>query len=231
MNTRSTIVFLLLVVPICRADIIYNVDFENPPHVLDAPVVTGGGSDRPSGTTGNVVVRDSPGDFTTQVASLEPAGSMGFNPGTPSSAGLVLISWDMAILSLGGNPGAAFMAVQGSAAGAVGLIFNQDLTIDDGGGMQVGVFALGQQVHFEYAFDLDNDFYNLSMNGSPVQSNQSLDPAFDIQNVLFTRDSFADPDYAIDNFQWQTIPEPSTFLLTVLGLFVFGLRRRNGSRI
>ncbi len=70
------------------ADVIYNVDFENPPHIVDQQIVVGSGSDRPQFADTSVIVRDSPADFTTQAASLEPAGAMTLSPGITFSEGL-----------------------------------------------------------------------------------------------------------------------------------------------
>lgn len=209
-----------------RADVIYNVDFENPPHVVDQPVVTGSGSDTPSGADPSVIVRTGVADFTTQVASLEPAGAMNFFSATPSSTDIALISWDLAMLSFGtgGGPDTAAIAIQSSAAGSIIVDFRDDFDIQVGG-VSVGSFTLAQQDTFLFAFDLNSDMYDFSLNGSPVLTDQPLGSSFDIQNVLFSRENLENPSYAVDNFQWTVIPEPSTIVLMLLALGGLALGR------
>jgi len=231
MKPLSLLCGVLILIPLAHADIIFDVDFESPPHTLDAPVTRCSGNDVASSTSGDVVVRDSLADFTTQVASLEPAGAMSFSQAVPVSAGLVTISWDMAIIDLGPTgPETAGILIQssGGGGGPQALFFNDDLTIDQGSGT-LGTFTLGEQDHFEYLFDLDNDLYSFSINGSPAISSDPLGAAFDVQNVVFGADFLAGPDYAVDNFQWSVIPEPSSLLLMLvagLGLWLRRLRVR-----
>lgn len=218
-----------------RADIIYSADFESPPHTLDSPVATGGGNDQPSGTIGSVIARSGVADFSSQVASLEPAGLMGFYYEPTSASGLVLLSWDMAMLSFGsgGLMNSAQLSIDPSnGAGGAPIIISwqQDFDIVLSG-TTVGSFTLGQQDHYELLLDLDSDTYDFALNGIPVQTNQALAATFNVQNVVFGSENLQDPSYAVDNFRWEVVPEPSTWLLISTGCLaaVYG-RRIAGSK-
>lgn len=207
-----------------RSDLVYSVDFENPPHVVDQQVVTGSGTDRPSFADTSVIVRDGPADFTTQVASLEPAGAMSFSPGTVFTTGIALVSWDMAMISLGSSgPETAAIALNPSPgpASPIVIFFMEDLSIELSlGGVDpsdVGSFVLGQQDGFAVQIDLDNGLYDFSMNGSVVLNDQPLGSDWNLSDVSFSRDNLADPTYAVDNFEWEIIPEPGTVFLLALG--------------
>lgn len=209
-------------------DMIYNVTFEDPPHTLNAAVVSGSGNDRPIWTVGSVITRSGIADFATQVASFEPAGQMGFYYEPASSSGLLLLSWDMAITDYGpGGPDTAAVLIQTSPSGNGSLSMfwqtDNDFRI---GGTTAATFTVGQQDHYEFLLDLDNDRYDFGFNGVAVLTNQSLDASFDVQNVLFGAENLRAPTYAVDNFQWNVVPEPSTWLLISTGCLaaVYGRR-------
>jgi hypothetical protein len=200
------------------ADYIFNVDFEDPPHTVNQQVVTGDAVNLPTGADPTVIIRTNLADFTTQVASLEPAGAMGFMPDTSVQNGLVSLRWDLAMISLGGGSGfsSAAVAIQSTSDGGLSLEFLDDMTITLNG-MNIGTFSLGESDHYEFLFSLDTDVYGLTLNGAPVLADQPLSATFDLQNVLFSRANLEDPTYAVDNFKWEIIPEPSTAILLLLG--------------
>jgi hypothetical protein len=211
------------------ADFIFNVDFEDPPHVVDQQVVTGSAFNLPTGADPTVMVRTNIGDFSTQVASLEPAGAMGFFYAPSVTSGAVRLSWDMAVISLGTGGGldTAAIAIQSSPEGIGDVFIDYEYDYDlEIAGVDVGTYTLGQQDHLEFFFDLDSDSYNVWLNSALVLSNQALNPTFDIQNVLFSRENLQNPSYAVDNFQWEIIPEPSTMVLLVVGAAGLIISRR-----
>lgn len=214
-----------------RADFIYNVDFENPPHVLGSPVVTGAGSDVPSSTTGNVIVRDSLGDFTNQLASFESGGGMSFNPSGVFTAGLVFVRWDLAMLATGGvEPEQGVVTLDPEpASGGSSLVLHFMIDGDiEFNGMDIGTYTLGVHDQFQISMDLDNDHYSLFINGSQLLTNEILASDWSPDLLGFGTGFLASPDYAVDNFQWGIIPEPSTaILLGALGLAV-GRPRKDG---
>lgn len=211
--------FIAVALPPSLGDTIYNVSFEDPPHTIDTAVATGVGmNDRPDLTIGTVVTRAGLADFSTQVASLEPAGLMRFFVSTPSSAGLVTLSWEMAILSFGpgGLSDTAQVTIEPSGVAPLVMSWQRDydFTID---GANVATFALGQHDHYEILLDLDNDTYDFALNGTAVMTNQALNSSFDVHYVSFGSENLQSPSYAVDNFSWETIPEPSTWLLMTTG--------------
>lgn len=217
----ASVLVMALAATSASADIgiIYNVTFEDPPHTLNSAVSTGAGmADRPNSTIGAVITRSGLADFTTQVASLEPAGSMNFLSSTPIASGLILLSWDMAILSFGpgGNPNTAMVTIEPSGCPAIVMIWQRDFDfqIDY---TNVAVFSSGRKDHYEFLIDLDNDRYDFSFNGTPVHTDQSLHSSFDIHFVSFGAEYLQSPSYAVDNFRMEIIPEPSTFLLISTG--------------
>lgn len=213
------------------SDLVYSVDFENPPHVVDQQVVTGSGTDKPFFADTSVVVRDGPADFTTQAASLEPAGAMTFLPGTVFTAGIALISWDLAMISSGsGGPTTAAISINPSPgpSSPIFVFFQTDLSIEVDGN-SIGSFTMGEQDHYDFVIDIDNGLYDFSLNGGLVLDDQPLDSGWDLRDVSFSRENLEDPTYAVDNFEWQVVPEPSSMLLIVLGgiSFVVQWVRRN----
>lgn len=230
MRSRYLPLAMLLATTVATsADYIFDVDFEDPPHVVNQQVVAGDAVNMPTYAETTVFIRTNLADFTTQVASLEPAGAMGFMPDTSVQSGLVSLRWDLAMVSLGGGSGfsSAAVAIQSTSDGGLSLEFLVDMTITLNG-MNVGTFSLGESDHYEFLFSLDTDVYGLTLNGAPVLADQPLGATFDLQDVLFSRANLEDPTYAVDNFRWEIIPEPSTLLMMLLGgisLVVQRLRR------
>lgn len=230
---KRTLILVVVVaavaVPPSFGDMIYNVTFEDPPHTLNSPVATAEGMvDRPRGTIGSVITRDGVADFSSQVASLEPAGLMSFFVSTPVNSGLVTLSWDLAMIDYGPNgpPEAAVLIQTGSGgSGTMSLYWESDSDFRIGP-QNVATVTLGEQDHYEFLFDLDNDVYDFAFNGAPILTNQALDASFDIQNVLFGAENTRAPTYAVDNFRWEVVPEPSTWLLISTGCLaaVYGRR-------
>jgi len=219
MKTSPTAVVVLLSLALAvEGDFIFNVDFEDPPHVVNQQVVTGSAVDLPTGADPTVMIRTNLADFTTQVASLEPAGAMGFFYAPSVASGLVRLSWDLALIDHGPGSGfeSAAVGVQSSGGGGLNIFYLKDMTITLNG-MNVGTCTTGVSDNFSFVFDLNADIYDFSMNGSSVLTNQALGASFDLQNVVFSRDSDEFPSYAVDNFQWEVIPEPSASVLMLLG--------------
>lgn len=227
---RSLLIFLVFsLAQFTVADLIFDVDFDNPPHVLDAAVAAGIASDRPSSVVPNVVVRDSLGDFTTHFASFEGGGIMGFNPSAVFSSGVALFSWDMAMLSTGGiELEQARVSIDPEpATGGSSLIFHFMLGGDiEFNGSVISTYTFGLHDTFEVAVDLDNDLFDVNLNSSAVLTDQPLIPDWSPDLVVFGGGFLADPRYVVDNFTWLTVPEPSTFLFTLLGLLLVVRNRR-----
>jgi hypothetical protein len=221
---------------ICQShgDIIYDVSFEDPPHVVDSPVVIGSGTDRPTGTQGDTMIRVGIGDFASQVAVIGPSSAsiMAFSPGTIFSSGLVSLSWDLAMLSMSAGlyqAGVSFEPDSALGGGPLIVNFLNSNTIQvqtpSANVTNIATFTLGQQDSFAVSIDLDADLYSISVNGLPQIQDDSMGSAWNLQSVVFYGGFLQTPEYAVDNFLWQTIPEPSTCLLMLLAGIALRCRR------
>ena len=231
MKARHITFFALLTLVTCiRADYIYDVDFEAPVHTVGTPVTLDGNANTPSLANGNVFVRSGLADLTTQVASLEPAGNMSFGVVPQYSTGVMVITWDMVMLNFGASNALrnAVFDIESNADGPyVYGTFNLDSTIEINFGQASAPFTLAEHNHFEAVFDLDSDLVDFFVDGIQYLDDHSIG-ATSPDAVVFGRDSTTNPYYAIDNFQWQIIPEPSTLFLLALGgcgLLLFQSRR------
>ena len=224
-------------------DIIYDVTFENPPHVVGSPPVTGSGWDRPS-TEDYVTISNGISGLPTQSAFVDSMGGFGgmsFFPSKGNTSGLIRVSWDMVMLYIEGpddpqayvnipaSSGAEYFAVKFYLAGII--------QVDDAvnGATNVGTYALNDANAFEFNFDLDNDRYNMSIDGIPVLTGAQMELTRDLWYVSFTGGGLGNNAFAIDNFQWEVVPEPSAFVSMLLGVGLLGhtlwrSRRRNMNR-
>ncbi len=216
MNTRFVI--LALGSMLCTsgyADIIYDFDFEEPDFTADTQITSGSGYI----ADGDVYVRTGIADFSTQVASLEPAGSLGFGSAPVQTSGVVLISWDMAVVSLGSASGtdysAAFLLSLSEGASIVGT-YQYDSTFEING-QNVASYTLGAQSQYSVRIDLDFNAYDFLIDGITIIDDEPIAMSAYPQSVVFTREFLTSPEYGIDNFRWEVIPEPASLLLLMLG--------------
>lgn len=217
MKTRFAILALgsLLCVPV-YADIIYDFDFEEPEFTVDTQITSGSGYI----ADGDVYVRTGIADFSTQVASLEPAGSLGFGVAAMQTSGVVLISWDMALLSLGTPAGnSAIFAVGAYGGGSIfGASYHGDGTIHNASNMTLGIgYSIGIHNTFQLFIDLDSDTFDFVVDGATVIDDGMIAPDASPDAIVFSRTYETSPHYAIDNFRWEIIPEPASLLLLMLG--------------
>lgn len=227
MKTLHLILFLLLIYAFAAcADIIYDVDFEAPVHTVDTPITVNANNDTPSGTLGGTVIaRTGLADMSTQVASLEPAGNMSFTADQDLITDISLLSWDLAFISTT-TPGFSSVSIQLGADGgpAIQVLYRQ-FNVIEVDGTSVGPFTAGQSDHFQFSFNLDANFYDLAINGSPVLTSEPIGDTWALRTVSFGHPSLSSPNYAVDNFQWTVIPEPSTLALLFAGVFGLAVRR------
>jgi len=233
MKTACTIIlFHVLLSSIGQADIIYDFDFEPPDFTVDTQITNGPGLM----ADGNVFVRTGIADFSTQVASLEPAGGLSFGVTQSLTSGIVSISWDMALVVFGaplGNTLSFGVGSNSEGGGLFGASYNSDGTIHDVYDVSLGIgYALGVQNHFQLLIDLDTDSLDFLVDGGVVVDNASISPTISPEAIVFSRGYLKSPQYAIDNFRWEVIPEPTSLILILFGGFpIYCTRRRKQNRI
>jgi hypothetical protein len=212
------------------------VTFEDPPHTNGLGVTVGAGSDRPQHAE-NVTAQTGIGDFTTQVA-LANNGGMSFFPSSPSVTGVVNISWDFAVISYSDGitteAGMSIFAMNDSSVFL--LLFNDTGVLKfSAPGLGIGptnVATLSLGVHDNYLFsaNLDASTYSFFINGSPVVESVEMGAPNSVKYVAFDDYQISTPQYAVDNFRWEVVPEPSPFVLITLGLQGVCARRFAGRR-
>jgi hypothetical protein len=223
---------LMLLLP-TSADIVYNVNYENPPHINGSAVITGTGADRPF-SADNTIAATGIGDFDSQVA-VASNGGMSFFPSTASSAGLVSISWQYAMLSFsdGLSIESGMFIFSSSGPALITLLWQDDNTImmqSSLGSTNIGMFALGVHDDYGVLIDFDANQYDFSINGNPLLVGVPIGASQDAQFVTFDNYQISSPTYAIDNFRWEIVPEPSSIMLiAVAGLALAGRRLRRRS--
>lgn len=241
MKTTIPALIFLLSSTLARADIVYNVTFEEPPHFVGQPPVTGTGTDRPTPTANEWEIRNDIAGFASQVAYLPdwgtPGGAMGFVPSGVYASGIHSIMWDASMLSLDLTSGGLEIATMITSDGSgpietLGIDFlnNGAITvtdISDGGfGETVGTWMPGDVFAFHAILDLDADTYDFFLNGSLVIDSQPLGADANISAVSFNR-PFSTAEFALDNFRWEIVPEPSSIILLLCGgCILAGSRRR-----
>ncbi len=192
---------------------------------------------RDSGCT--VDVSASEGDLTEKPVLLGPVAgglaSASFHNPTASSAGLWTVSWDSLVLDMPvlSSPlqGQVYI-IKSNLSDAWGLKYNTDGTfmVEDGTGFKFfGNFRLGIADHFDLMLDLDNDTYDLWINGSSAVSG-NVSASADFSHTYFRsngRESAQDPArFVFDNLTVNFVPEPSTLLLCIIALGMVGRWRK-----
>ncbi len=216
--------------------VLYDVDFENPPHTNGSPVTAGPGSDRPLGGQNFVVSNLTL--FGSQTAVVNADGLFAWmsfnNAGSYYTSGVHLIQWDWALLSPDGATDPQTSVIIGNGGSYVALTYQRDGFIsafDAEGTTNAGVYVPGTAYNYQVVLDLDASRYSFWIDGQEAVTNRSYPAGSSFEYLRFYR-PFGSPSYAVDNFYWEIIPEPSTFLLVVVGLpiaAVAALRSRRRS--
>ena len=221
-----------------QADILFNVDFENPPHVLGQAPTTGTATDRPFDTQ-LMVVDSGIAGFSGQVGRFTSDGVNAYSVfALPSamSSGIHSIIWEASMLTFDASDGLQVGMTIGEGGGtAIDLntrfLNTGNIVVSDpfDGASQeiIGTWSLGQVFQFQALLNLNNDTYDYFLNGNQVIYGQSLQTDASISTAVFQR-PFVTSEFAFDNFRWEIVPEPSTISLLLVGVMggVFSRKRR-----
>ena len=211
-------------------DIIFNVDFEDPPHTAGAQAANGSPPDYV--TTGGFGITYVP-EFGSQGASTTASGSgnsMLFDSGTTYASGVHSISWDwiqyayapVFIPDSGVNIGPSVWNLS-HVRGSVSLS-----PYDSPDDPYSGTYSTGIVYSYSFLLDLDADSYDFAINGTTVVDGGALSNTVSLSSVTFYNPWGS--DHAVDNFRWEIVPEPSTLVLISLGLLgVCGRWRRSAA--
>lgn len=226
MKTTIPTTLLLLSSLLAHADIIYNVTFEYPPHVVGQEPATGTGSDRPLSPASGWEIRDDIAGFGSQVAVLPVTGGglLNFGPGGVFDAGIHSIMWDASILTPDPSEPLQVVTLIGGGDDAltdlgINFLVNGDLTVYDSasiGNVVIGTWLPGDVFQFHALLNLETDTYDFFLNGNQVIYGQTLETDASITGVSYQR-PFSTAGFALDNFRWEVVPEPSSVLLLLSG--------------
>jgi len=212
-------------------DIIFNVDFEDPPHTAGAQAANGSPPDYV--TTGGFGITYVP-EFGSQGASTTASGSgnsMLFDSGTTYASGVHSISWDWIQYSYSSYPFGIDSIVDIESSQLNLAHDNGQVVLGQTGAPAspyASTYSTGIVYQYSLLIDLDGDSYDFSINGSAVLSGASLSNSASISSVAFNNPWGS--DHAVDNFRWEIVPEPSTLVLISLGILgVCGRRRRSAA--
>lgn len=200
------------------ASMMFDVTFEDPPHVLGTYTATGAPPLYPS--SGSAFVDNVPG-FTSQVGLV--GGILAFQSSVSFTSLIHILSWDFMNLSVstyGSGPDAAFFINSAGpdydfylahGPGGEGVSLNVQ-----GTWVYEGPYSISNLASYAFTIDFDSRNYSFSIDGINILSAMPLPSTMtSLDNVSFEKPG--NNSYAIDNFRWEIIPEPTTNLLLTIG--------------
>jgi hypothetical protein len=207
-----------------RADVLFNVDFESPTYTNGQVVAGGAGPHEPTYSNGGVVVSDGVTGLGSQAALLSgPVGSMTFWPDSGSfNSGIHLISWEM---STPGNSSGGGVTIAGDAGSLFYLFLRnvdgfEEIVHSGTGATYPGVIFpidTGRSYGISMLINLDEDYLDFFIDGVLREDNYSLGANATLTYADFYQSNASIQQFGVDNFKWETIPEPSSLLLILCG--------------
>jgi len=207
------------------ADFIYNIDYEAPTYTNGQQI--GGGSTE--------TISDSINGFTSQALLIHDGGGIDYLAPAGFTNGVHLVSWDLSIPTQQGSSSIIYAQL-----GSGPILFDTHVT-GDGSGLSVEYgfgfpqrpsisINSGQSYAFEILMDLDANYYSFRLDGSILEDTVSIPSDASLGDVFFGQNQTPGLQAGIDNFRWEIVPEPSSFVLLLIGCTgVYLARRRQHS--
>jgi hypothetical protein len=222
-RTILAALLLMALIPAARPDLVYDIDYE-PPAYTNGQHVGGG-----SGET----ISDSISGFSSQGLLIHDGGGINYLASTEFTAGVHLVSWDVAVPVLQGSSAILNVQLQASS----GPILFDATVAGDGSGLRVEYgegfpnppsvsINPAQAYSFLVLIDLDANHYNFWLNGTLLEDTVALPPDSSMDLADFGQNQALGLQAGIDNFRWEVIPEPSSLLLLMLGCAGLCVTRR-----
>jgi len=204
------------------ASVIYDIDYEPPVYTNGQHI--GGGQ--------NETVRDDIAGFDSQAVLIESGGGLVYSASESFSAGLHQISWDFGvpveqssseIISMRLRSASVDVTLTGSALSSTYLVEYGPHPL---GQPRLSVpFDIGEVYSFQLVLDVSAALYDLYLDDIQLLDDEPLQFGPDtFDQVRFTQGQTVGLQAGLDNFSWIIIPEPSTYLLLLLGGLGSGVR-------
>ena len=247
MKKYIVLVVCLFAVSTVHAILIYDVIWENPPHVVGEAPTYGDGADRPDADGWNVVIRDNVDGFDGSVAVLTGINDaiMWFSAymmdDVSYTSGIHTISWMSSVLEWN-NSGNFVQAINMGDRSIYaeyrstvdGMYLDVNMYVDGGYVQNKSInWSEGDVFDFVATFNLDEQWLNFSINGNPIFDGLDLSTVdVNLTGLSFQRYPFGGSagELAIDNIRWEytpkAIPEPATMGLLLLGSGLLAAKRK-----
>ena len=157
---------------------------------------------------------------------------MGFYGSTPVvTTGIHEIVFEMAILGLSGTVDHPLfeLARTGDTSATIAFSFHPTVIQFAVGNNNSNVsYTIGTPNDFRMWVDLDDNLASVWVDDTPVFENEPLASNAGFYRAAFLANpaNYPNDEWAMDNFQWQIIPEPSTLLLVLVGALGFAMRKQ-----
>ncbi len=207
------------------ADVIYDIDY-NPPVYTNGQQLNGRSTE---------VISDSIDGFSSQGMLMRSVGSMSYHSGELYTSGVYLVTWDVAIPSnttsssglihcqLTSDSGtSAFYCYISGNSNAITLFYGERYPEQP----QLSL-NIGQSYSFKVLLNLDSYTYNFWLDDVLLEDNVDIySTCSGLEYVAFSQDQVVGALAGVDNFVWQSIPEPASLMMVLGGAAALTLARR-----
>jgi len=216
MKTMLMTLFLLMALSSATyATLIYDINYE-PPEYVDGQHVGGG--------TSGETISDSINGFLSQALLIHDGGAISYYAPEVFDYGIHHVTWDFSVPV--DQSSSQIISAQLMGDGSP-ILFDTTLDtgltgyeIDYGSGFPIRPsinFNIGQSYSFAVEMNLDADYYSFWVDGNLLEDAVSIASDADLYVVGFGQNQTMGLQAGIDNFRWEVVPEPSTWMLFLCG--------------